>query len=148
MNKSELQKAIVASMKERNKTATSALRQVMQSVKNIEIDTRKEATEADVIAATKKLVKVTREEAEALEGNPTGREERIAMLREQIAVLEATLPRQLDGAELENLVKEGIAAVGAQTRRDTGKVMGWLTQQTNGNFNKAAAAKMIGTSLG
>lgn len=147
MDKAQLQKEIIASMKAKDKDRTSALRQVMQAVKNMEIDKQVEATEADVIAATKKLIKVTTEEADALSKAPEGREERIASLRSQVEMLTATLPKQVEGEELVSLVKEGIAEVGATTRRDTGKVMGWLTKKTDGNFDKPAAAKLIGQSL-
>ena len=147
MDKSQLQAEIVSAMKARNKDRLSALRQVMQAVKNIEIDRQSEATEADVVAATKKLIKVTTEEADALSKSPAGREERIASLRSQVETLTATLPKQVSGDELEALVKEGIAEVGAVTRRDTGKVMGWLTKRTDGNFDKPVAAKLIGQAL-
>lgn len=147
MDKAQLQKEIVTAMKAKDKVRLSALRQVMQSVKNLEIDRREEATEADVTAAIKKLIKVTTEEADALSKSPAGREERIASLRQQVDMLGDLLPRQVSGDELTELVKQGIAEVGASTRRDTGKVMGWLTQQTDGNFDKPMAAKLIGQAL-
>lgn len=148
MDKQQLQAAIVAAMKERDKETTSVLRQVMQAVKNMEIDQRREATEADVTTATKKLIKVTTEEADALSKAPEGREGRIAMLRGQVDTLRGILPRQVEGEELSALVDQGIKEVGATSRRDTGKVMGWLTRQTDGNFDKAAAARIIGEAVG
>lgn len=147
MDKQQLQSAIVAAMKAHDKDATSVLRQVMQAVKNMEIDQRREATEADVTAATKKLIKVTAEEVEALSKAPDGREERIAMLEGQVETLRGILPKQVEGDELRDLVALGIAEVGATSRRDTGKVMGWLAARTDGNFDKAAAARMIGEAV-
>jgi uncharacterized protein YqeY len=147
MDKAALQQEIVKAMKAKDKVRLSALRQVMQSVKNTEIDRREEATEADVTAAIRKLIKVTGEEADALSKSPAGREERIGSLRRQVGMLEELLPAQVSGAELEGLVTQGISEVGATTRRDTGKVMGWLTKRTDGNFDKPSAAKLIGEAL-
>ena len=57
------------------------------------------------------------------------------------------LPRQLEGADLEQLADSLIAQLGATSKRDMGKVMGALTKATNGNFDKPAAAAYVGSKL-
>ena len=69
------------------------------------------------------------------------------MLKEQVEILEGYLPKQVEGAELVALVERTIAEVGAETKRDMGKVMGALNAATGGNFDKAAAAKEVGSRL-
>lgn len=147
MDKATLQKEIVVAMKARDNARRDALRQVMQSVKNLEIDKRADATETDVTAAIKKNLKELTEEIEALEKAPKGREERLALLKAQAVTLESVLPAQVSGDELRQMVEQAIAEVGATQRRDTGKVMGWLTKATDGNFDKPLAAKMAGELL-
>ena len=49
--------------------------------------------------------------------------------------------------ELIALIEKTIADLGAETKRDMGKVMGALTAATGGNFDKAAAAKEVGSRL-
>ncbi|MFR3273233.1 MAG: GatB/YqeY domain-containing protein [Slackia sp.] len=67
------------------------------------------------------------------------------MLKEQVAILEEYLP-QVSGDELIALIEKTIADLGVETKRDM-KVMGALTAATGGNFDKAAAAKEVGSRL-
>jgi uncharacterized protein YqeY len=147
MDKTQLQAQIVSAMKAKDKNRLAALRQVMQSVKNGEIARGHEATESEVTTAIKKNLKEAKEELDALLTAPDGRESRIAAIKGQAQALESLLPAQLSGNALAQEVERAIAEVGATTRRDTGKVMGWLTKETDGNFDKPAAAKLIGAAL-
>ena len=119
-----------------------------QAIKQIEVDERREVTEADIVAAVKRLQKVTREEEEALEKAGAAHEDRIAMLKEQSQVLASLLPAQLEGDALEVRIDAIIAEQHLETRRDMGKLMAALNQETNGNFDKRAAAQMAGAKLG
>ena len=64
-----------------------------------------------------------------------------------VEILEGYLPKQLAGDELVALVEKTIADLGATTKREMGKVMGALTAATGGNFDKAQAAKEVGSRL-
>lgn len=148
MTKEELLEEIKKSMKAHDKTRTSILRLVNQSVKQIEVDERRDVTEADITSAIKKLQKVTAEELDGLRraGEET-HAERIALLSEQAEILESILPQQISGEALEHLIDETCTSLGASTKRDMGKVMGALTKATNGNFDKPAAAAYLGRKL-
>lgn len=147
MEKETIQGELVLAMKNKDKNRIAALRQVIQAVKNKEIETQTAATATDIMACIKKLVKMNREELAALESNPSDREERIATLHGQLDALMSLMPKQVSGDELKALVDRGIDAVGATTRRDTGKVIGWLVTETDGNLDKAEAARLIGQAL-
>ena len=103
-------------------------------------------TDADVDAMLKRVIKQT---SETLEGSikAANNDERTAMLKEQVEILEGYLPKQLAGDELVALVEKTIAELGATTKREMGKVMGALTAATGGNFDKAQAAKEVGSRL-
>ena len=141
-----LQEEIKNAMRAKDKNRLSILRQVHGEVKNIEVNERREITEADVDAMLKRVIKQT---SETLEGSIKAgtNEERTEMLREQVAILEGYLPKQVSGDELVALIEKTIAESGAETKRDMGKVMGALTAATGGNFDKAAAAKEVGSRL-
>lgn len=141
-----LQEEIKNAMRAKDKVRVSILRQVHGEIKNIEVNERREIVEADVDAMLKRLVKQTNE---TLEGSIKAgtNEERTEMLREQVAILESYLPKQVSGDELVALIEKTIAEIGAETKRDMGKVMGALTAATGGNFDKAAAAKEVGSRL-
>ncbi|WP_028263572.1 GatB/YqeY domain-containing protein [Atopobium fossor] len=148
MQKAELLELIKQAMKAQDKTRLSILRQINQAIKQIEVDERRDVTEADIVACIKKLQKVTNEELEALRGaSADSYTDRIESLASQADILTSLLPKQLSGSELEALADKLIASLGASSKRDMGKVMGALTKQTNGNFDKPAAAAYIGSKL-
>lgn len=146
MKYEELKEEIKNAMKAHDKVRLSILRQVHGEIKNIEVNERRKITDADVDAMLKRLIKQT---GETLEGSikAGNNEERTETLRAQVAILEEYLPKQISGDELIALVEKTIAEVGAETKRDMGKVMGALNAATGGNFDKAAAAKEVGNRL-
>lgn len=148
MKKEELLEQIKLAMKAHDKARLSILRQVNQAVKQVEVDERRAATEADLTKAVKKLQKVTAEELDGLrKAGAESHAERIQELSTQADVLSQLLPRQLEGADLEKLADSLISELGATSKRDMGKVMGALTKATNGNFDKPAAAAYVGSKL-
>lgn len=148
MKKEELLEQIKLAMKAHDKARLSILRQVNQAVKQVEVDERRDATEADLTKAVKKLQKVTAEELDGLrKAGAESHAERIQELSTQADVLSQLLPRELEGADLEKLADSLIAELGATSKRDMGKVMGALTKATNGNFDKPAAAAYVGSKL-
>ncbi len=146
MNYLELQDEIKAAMKAKDKTKLSILRQLHGEIKNIEVNERREITDADVDAMLKRLIKQTKETLDGSIKAGTD-QERTDMLTEQVAVLEGYLPEQLEGEALVALIEQVIAEVGAETKKDMGRVMGALNAATGGNFDKAAAAAEVGKRL-
>lgn len=148
MKKEELLEQIKLAMKAHDKARLSILRQVNQAVKQVEVDERRDATEADLTKAVKKLQKVTADELDGLrKAGAESHAERIQELSTQADVLSQLLPHQLEGADLEKLADSLIAELGATSKRDMGKIMGALTKATNGNFDKPAAAAYVGSKL-
>ena len=146
MTYDELHAEMVAAMKAKDKVRLGVIRLVIGELKNMAAKEQREITEEDVFAQTKRTLKQTAETLEMSEkaGN---NEERTATLREQVAALESLLPEQVSGDALVALIEKTIAEVGAESKKDMGKVMGALTKATNGNFDKPAAAKEIGARL-
>ena len=141
MEYQQLQDEIKAAMKARDNHRRDILRQVHTELKAIEVNERREVTEADVDAMLKRTIKQTKE---TLDGSikAGNNQERTDTLTEQVAILEEYLPRQGEGNELAVL-----ADTGASTKKDMGRVMGELTRRTGGNFDKAGAAQVLGSKL-
>ena len=146
MKYQELQDEIKAAMKARDKNRLSILRQVHGEIKNIEVNERREITDADVDAMLERTIKQTKEtlDGSIKAGND---QERTDRLTEQVEILESYLPKQVSGEELIALIEEVLAETGAATKKEMGKVMGTLTQKTGGNFDKAQAAKELQSRL-
>ena len=103
MKYEELKDEIKAAMKAHDNVRRDILRQVHGEIKNIEVNERREVTDADVDAMLKRVIKQT---SETLEGSikAANNDERTAMLKEQVEILEGYLPKQLAGDELVELV--------------------------------------------
>ena len=135
-----------AAMKAKDKTRLSIIRQVMAEVKNIEVNERRDVTEEDVNSMIKRLIKQTSETLE-MSKQAGNNQERTDVLTQQVEILESLLPEQVSGDALVALIEKTIAEVGAESRKDMGRVMGALNAATGGNFDKAAAAKEVGARL-
>ena len=146
MTYDELKEMIKDAMRARDKDRLSILRQVNGELKDIEVNERREVTDEDVTAMIKRVIKQT---SETLEGSikAGNNQERTDMLDGQVKLLESLLPEQVTGEALVALVEKTIADLGAETKRDMGKVMGALTAATGGNLDKAEAAKDVGKRL-
>ncbi len=146
MKYQELQDEIKVAMKAKDKNRLSILRQVHGEIKNIEVNERREITDADVDSMLKRVLKQTKEtlDGSIKAGND---QERTDRLSEQVTMLEEYLPKQIAGDELLALIEEILAETGATTKKDMGRVMGALTQRTGGNFDKPGAAKELGSRL-
>ncbi len=147
MTYEELHAEMVAAMKAKDKVRLGVARLVLGELKNAASrGGAHEIAEEEVTAQIKRTLKQTNETLEMSEkaGNNA---ERTENLREQVAVLESLLPQQVSGDELVALVEKTIAELGATSKKDMGRVMGALTAATNGNFDKPAAAKEVGSRL-
>ena len=91
-------------------------------------------------------VKTRRESVEAFRRG--GREDLATKEEAEIAILREYLPQPLSAAELDVLVDEAIAATGATTPRELGKVMGWLSPRTRGRADGKALSELVGRRLG
>lgn len=146
MTNEELHNEMIAAMKAKDKVRLSIVRQVMGEVKNLEVNERRDATEEDVNSMIKRLIKQTNETLE-MSRKAGNNQERTETLEQQVEILQSLLPAQLSGDALVELIEQTIAEVGATTRKDMGRVMGALNKATGGNFDKAAAAKEVGSRL-
>lgn len=108
-------------MRSRDKVALGAIRMARGALKNRAIDAGQELSDAEAFKVLGTLIKQRRESAEAFDA--AGRDEDAAKERAEAEVLKRYLPAQLGDDELEAIVREVIAAVGASSPRDMGKVM-------------------------
>lgn len=146
MTKDEVLELIKDAMRAKDKVRLSILRQLNEEFKKIEVDQRRDVTEADVTACTKKLLKVTNETLDFSRKAGTNAE-RTETLERQVQILEGLLPAQLSGDALAAMIDEICAEGGYTSKRDMGKIMNALAEKTSGNFDKPEAAKLLGARL-
>ncbi len=116
--------------KEAGKLRLSVIRMVRAAIKNVEIDTKAELAEEDVIAIVAKEVKMRRDSMEEFKKGQ--RDDLVDQLEQEIEVLLPYLPQQLTEAEVREIVTEAVAIAGATSSKDMGKVMAVLMPKVKG----------------
>ncbi|MFV1877878.1 GatB/YqeY domain-containing protein [Nioella sp.] len=140
-----------AAMREKNSARVSTLRLINAAIKDQDIAARGKGEaegvgEADVLAILGKMVKQRQESARAYEEG--GRLELAEKEREEIVILEEFLPRQLSDEEVAKAIADAIAATGAESIRDMGKVMGALKSKYTGQMDFGAVGPRVRDMLG
>jgi uncharacterized protein len=121
------------------------LRMAQNAVYTVEKRDRRELGDDDVAAILSREVKTRRESIEAFRKG--GREDLAAKEEAEIAILADYLPEQLDDAAIQTLVGEAVAATGASSARDLGKVMGWLSPRTRGRADGRRVSELVAQAL-
>ena len=116
--------------REAGKLRLSVIRLVRGAIRQQEIDGQKELSDEDVLGVISKEVKQRRDSIEDFQKG--GRDDLVAEAEAEIAVLMEYLPQQLSEDEVRSLVKEAIAASGATSPKDMGKVMKELMPKVKG----------------
>lgn len=121
--KEQLKADLTAAMRERDQVRAGTIRMALTAVTNEEVagKVQRELTDDDVLKVLAKEAKKRREAAEAYES--AGRAELAEVEQSELAVLETYLPKQLDDAELERIVREAVAASGATGMQQMGVAM-------------------------
>jgi uncharacterized protein YqeY len=118
----QIKSDIKDAMRAKDTQKRDTLRNIQVAVKDIEVNERREVTDADVEAILVKYAK-QREDAMA-QFKEAGREDLVESEAAELTIVKAYLPEQLSDEELESTLKEIIANVGAESMKDMGKVMG------------------------
>lgn len=133
-------------MKARDADTVSALRMVNSALKNLEIEVRpKELTDDDVIGVLKKLSKQRKDSIEQFQ--KAGRDDLVASEQKELSVLEKYLPEQMSEAQITEIVAAVIAETGAASIKDMGKVMGAVTQRTQGAADNKLVSQIVKSKL-
>ena len=130
-------------MKAKDKVALETLRNVKKCF--LEAKTAPGAndtlTDADALKIMQKLVKQGKDSAGVYAGQ--GRQDLADAELAQVAVIKRYLPKQMSTEELENVLKEIIAEVGAAGPKDMGKVMGVASKRLAGKAEGRAISEAV-----
>jgi uncharacterized protein YqeY len=121
------------------------LRMAANSAYNVEKKNQQPLTEDEFLAVLTREVKTRRESVDAY--TKAGRQDLAAKEQAEIDILAEYLPQALSEGEIQALVDEGIAATGATSARDLGKVMGWLSPKTRGRADGKVVSGLVAASL-
>ena len=139
--------ALKEAMKAKDQAALRSIRAIKAAILIQKTDgSGASLDEAGEIKLLQKLVKQRKDSLEIYEKQ--NRPDLAATEREEIAVIERFLPEQMDGAELEAVLKSIIEKTGANSMKDMGKVMGMASKQLAGRADGKTISTVVKRLLG
>ncbi|WP_374001042.1 GatB/YqeY domain-containing protein [Bdellovibrio bacteriovorus] len=137
---------VKAAMIAKESAKLGALRMLQAAIKNREIDMRPDPiTPDEVMNVVKKLVKQRKESIEQFQA--AGRTDLVDQETAELKVLEVYLPAQMGREQIEALVTEVIAALGAKTVKDMGPVMKEVIAKSGGAADNKVVSEVIKSKL-
>jgi hypothetical protein len=144
--KERINEDMKTAMRSGEKDRLAVIRLLQAAIKQREVDERITLDDAQITAVLEKMIKQRKESIVAFEKG--GRADLVAKETGEIAVLQPYLPAQLSEAELDAIIAEAIAASGAASIKDMGKVMGLVKSKAAGKADMGAVGARIKARLG
>jgi uncharacterized protein YqeY len=140
-----VQTDIAVAMRGGDALRRDVLRMVASAAYNLEKREGRPLTDDEYLAVLSREVKTRRESVEAFRTG--GRLDLAEKEEAEIAIIGEYLPAALTEDEIAALVRDGIAATGASSARDMGKVMGWLAPRTRGRADGKHLSELVVQAL-
>lgn len=144
--KAQVRQEMNAALKSGDKIRLGALRLFLAGITNREKELLRELTEDEVREVAAKEVKKRTESIEAFDG--AGRRELAQKERTERDVIAPFAPEQLSEEAVDALVEEAIAATGATSAKELGKVMGAVMSRAKGRVDGAVVQQKVRARLG
>ena len=144
--KERIKNDIKEAMRAKDTLTRDTLRNLSAAIKQIEVDERRELSDADVEAI---LMKYLKQREDALEQFiQAKRDDLVEKEKAEIELVRRYLPEPMDDAELEATLKEIITELKAETMKEMGKVMGKakavIGSRADGGRISQAVKKLLG----
>jgi uncharacterized protein YqeY len=135
-----------AAMRSGEKERLGVIRMITAAIKQREVDERIVLDDVQVLSVLEKMIKQRKESLEQFKAG--NRQDLADKESSEITLLQSYMPSQLSGAEIDALIAEAVAATGATTIKDMGKVMGIIKGKAAGRADMAAVGAKIKAKLG
>ena len=141
----KLMNDLKVAMKAHDAAAVNAIRGVIAKAKDLTVNAGKEMTDEAVLQVLAKGVKQREESIAQFEA--AGRAELAENEKKELTLLKAYLPEQLSDDAVAAIVKEAIAATGATSKKDMGKVMKEVMAHVKGQADGKLVSRLVGAAL-
>jgi uncharacterized protein YqeY len=141
----KINEAYKAAMKGRDEIGIRAIRFLNADIRKLEVDERRDASEADLLAIIQRGIKRRRETIDVATSQQ--RQDIVDAEAAELKVLQQFLPQQLSEPELVALIDATIAETGATQKKEQGKVMSALMPKLQGRADGKLVAKLVGERL-
>jgi uncharacterized protein YqeY len=141
----EIKEQLEDAMREKDAPRRDALRLILSSLQGAEKELQRSLSEGEELQVLQRERKKRVEAAEAFRAG--GREEQAEGEEAELEVLEEFMPEPLSEDELEEIVDDVIAEVGATSMRDFGRVMADVMPQVAGRADGSAVSQLVREKL-
>ena len=132
-------------MRAKDAQRLSAIRLLLASLKQREVDERIELSDGDVLAIIEKMIKQRRDSIEQF--GKGGRQDLVDKEQFEVGVLEGYMPAAMSAAEVDAAVAEAISSSGAKLMADMGKVMALLKPRLAGRADMGKVSAVVKSKL-
>ena len=136
---------VKAAMKAHDMSSVNALRGVLAKAKDLTVNAGKEMTDEAILQVVAKGVKQREESIAQFES--AGRAELAEGEKKELELLKKYLPAQLSEDAVAAIVKEAVAATGATSKKDMGKVMKEVMARVKGQADGKLVSRLVGAAL-
>jgi uncharacterized protein YqeY len=147
--KEQIGEDIKSAMKSKDKIRLETVRSIKKVILEKEVSLRPKGqeslTEEQEIEVLAQQAKQRRDSIEQYQ--KAGREDLAEKEAQELAIIETYLPKQLSEAEVNTIIDEIIAAVGATSSKDLGKVMGSAMQKLKGKADGKRIQELVKNKL-
>ena len=144
--KDDIKEAMKQAMRDKDSARLDSLRMLSAAIQRREVDERIQLDDVQTLAVLEKLIKQGKESVEQYEKG--GRPELAAKEKADIAIYQSYLPKQLSNEEVDAIVNEAVAATGAASIKDMGKVMAAIKPKLAGRADMGQVSARIKSRLG
>jgi uncharacterized protein YqeY len=141
----EIEDEIKEAMKARDAERRDALRLIVNALKNSEKELQRPLSEEEELQVLQRERKRRVEAAEAFRSG--GHEDRAEAEERELAILEEFMPEPLSEDEIEDIVDDAIAEVGATSMADLGRVMADVMPQIAGRADGSQVSQIVREKL-
>ena len=141
----QLERELKQAMVERDDERRNTLRLILASLRAAEKELQRPLHDQEELQVLQRERKRRQEAAEAFRAG--AREEQAEAEERELAVLEEFMPEPLSEDELEEIVDDAIAEVGATSMRDFGRVMADVMPQVSGRADGSAVSQVVREKL-
>ena len=134
-----------AAMRSGEKERLGVIRMITAAIKQREVDERITLDDAQVLSVLEKMIKQRKESLVQFQAG--NRQDLVDKESAEITLLQGYLPSQLSDADIDGLINDAIAASGAGSIKDMGKVMAIIKGKAQGRADMAAVGAKIKARL-
>jgi hypothetical protein len=134
-----------AAMRSGEKERLGVIRMITSAIKQREVDERISLDDAQVLSVLEKMIKQRKESLVQFQAG--NRQDLVDKESAEITLLQGYMPSQLSDADIDGLINDAIAASGAGSIKDMGKVMAIIKGKAQGRADMAAVGAKIKARL-